>query len=180
MKYLRTIALVVIGEVGQEPIAIRSTLEYFGFRVIYYPIGRPNDFIAILSGNTLYPDISDVIICAHGKAGGIIMPILDSTIYDKEERSGDFTPEIIAQFGKLPDKIIITTGCTLGVEPMAAAFLKTGCKNFIGATNYIDGNAALIFVQTFYYKMASGETVENAYKFASKIDKETSLFKLYK
>ncbi len=172
-------ALVVIGDVGEEAIAIRITLEYFGFRVIYYPIGRPNDFINILNSNVLYDDISDIIICSHGEEGAFIMPLLGVNIYEKGEPLGNFNPDVIKRFGKLKRKTVITTGCTLGFETTAKAFLDIGCKYFIGATDDVDGNAALIFVQSFYYKIANGATIESAYTFANKIDEQTSLFKLY-
>lgn len=179
MKNLQTIALVVIGNVGDEPIAIRSTLEYFGFRVIYYPVGRPNDFINILNGNALYDDISDIIICAHGEDGAFVMPELGLNICEKEEPRGSFNPDVIKKFGKLSGKTVLTTGCGLGVENMGKAFLKIGCNYFMGAADDVEGDAALIFVQHFYYKIANGETIQSAYTFASKIDAQTNLFKLY-
>lgn len=179
MQKLQAVALVAIGDVGDEPIAIRSSLEYFGFRLIYYPIGRPNDLINVLNGNALYHDISDVIICAHGKDGALVMPDLAASIYEVEEPRGNFDAAQIMKFGKLKGKTVLTTGCKSGIEVIGKAFLNIGCKYFIGATEDVEGSAALLFVQHYYYQIAKGASVQDAWASASRIDEQTNLFKLY-
>ena len=55
------VALVVGFNSDLEAQSIRASLEYFGAKVITYWIGRPKEFIDILSGKGLYSDINYVV-----------------------------------------------------------------------------------------------------------------------
>lgn len=57
------VALVVGFNSDLEAQSIRASLEYFGAKVITYWIGRPKEFIDILSGKGLYNDINYVVFC---------------------------------------------------------------------------------------------------------------------
>lgn len=46
---MENVLLVDLNDTGSEVEAIRQTLEYFGYKVLNYQIGRPNDFINILN-----------------------------------------------------------------------------------------------------------------------------------
>ena len=52
------IALVVGFNSDLEAQSIRASLEYFGARVVTYWIGRPKDFVEVLSGKNLFNDIN--------------------------------------------------------------------------------------------------------------------------
>ena len=178
-KPSRIIALVEIGAVGQEAQAIRNTLEYFGCRVIYIPVGRPLDWIAVLNRKALYKDVQDLIICAHGVDGHLIMPELSEELYKVKEPRGAFTPGMIQEYAHLEGLGIINTACTLGRKKMAEAFLSSGCKYYIGVRKEVEGNAALVFVQNFYYHLCNDLSLNEAFEKASRVDSETSLFVKY-
>jgi hypothetical protein len=175
-----TIALIVGENCDAEASAIRGVLEYFNIRVVKIFIGRPNDFIEILNGKVLYPNISHIIFSFHGKAGKFLMPILAKDVYENDEPRGNFGADEINKFARLNDKIVITTGCTLGKKKLAQAFLNVGCKIFIGAKDYIEGNSALFFVTHFYYEILTNNRSEKeAFQIAKATDNETKFFEFY-
>ncbi|MCC6288069.1 MAG: delta-aminolevulinic acid dehydratase [Chitinophagaceae bacterium] len=176
-KHKNTIALVVAGDVGDEPYAIRNTLEYFGYRIIYIPIGRPNDFIAVLNREFLYDDVSILIICSHGNEGKIIMPVLADDIYTDGEPKIDFDGAMIETYAQLTGLTVILTGCTLA--KLAESFKTSGCKNVIATNEHIDGNAALIFTLYLFYQLSEGDNIATAFEKAAAINNETKLFRLF-
>lgn len=171
-----TIAIAVTGDVGNEAQAIRSTLEYFGYRVIYIQIGRPKDFIEVINGKILYNDISILIISCHGDNGKILMPVLSNEVYEVDEPTVDFDDKMIETYGLLNGRTVILTGCTLG--RLSESFKKVGSNYVIATDEYIDGNASLIFVLHLFYSLAGGADIKKAFELASSINNETKLFKL--
>ncbi|MEO1258620.1 MAG: hypothetical protein AAFZ15_07475 [Bacteroidota bacterium] len=87
---------------------------------------------------------------------------------------------MVKEYGNLQEVGFIATGCTLGSEKIAIAFLKTGAKYFIGPARYVDGNAALLFVQYLFYHISKGEKINKAFKKAKTIDRETNQFIFFK
>ena len=65
------VALVVGFNSDLEAQSIRASLEYFGARVVTYWIGRPKDFVEVLSGKNLFNDINYIIFCFHGEEGSL-------------------------------------------------------------------------------------------------------------
>ncbi|HMQ63279.1 MAG TPA: hypothetical protein PKE06_21525 [Flavilitoribacter sp.] len=172
----RTIAMAIVGETGGEPAAIRAALEYFGFRVLFIPVARPNDLIAVLNRSALYPDVSDLILCAHGDEGEIIMPELHDSVYRPDEPRGNWDAGRLRAVVRLPEFRVLTTACTLGDEATARAFLDGGCREYIAPLGYIEGNATLVFVVHFYYRIASGAAGAEAWNSAKSLDEETGLY----
>ncbi|MFK4413602.1 hypothetical protein ABH961_002143 [Bacillus sp. RC251] len=84
------VALVVGFNSDLEAQSIRASLEYFGAKVVTYWIGRPREFINILSGKGLYNDINYVIFCFHGEEGKFVMEELGEDIYEQDEPRGYF------------------------------------------------------------------------------------------
>ncbi len=84
------VALVVGFNSDLEAQSIRASLEYFGAKVITYWIGRPKEFVDILSGNGLYNDIDYVVFCFHGEEGKFVMEELGEDIYEQDEPRGYF------------------------------------------------------------------------------------------
>ena len=61
--------LILNGEsTGLESFAIRSVLEYFGYIVIMYNIGRPQDYFDVLCGKQNF-NYDYLIIGCHGDNG---------------------------------------------------------------------------------------------------------------
>jgi len=177
----KTVALIWI-EGGEEEI-LRQTLEYFGYLVLSYKIGRPQHFIDILAGNTSIT-FDYVIICCHGEDGEIsTMPKLGEDIYFPDEPRGNFGSKEIEKYLSLKDTCIINTGCTTGgCEEMVKAFAKNN-NTYIAPNDYIEGDSGLTFVILFFYYLCSnihGFDIESAYTKASSLDSETNLYVLRK
>lgn len=174
------VALVCGPDCDMETQAVRASLEYFGARVFTYWIGRPNDFISVLSGEDIYPGTDIIILCFHGDEGSFIMPELGEDVYEAGEPQHDFGPGEIMRFAKLDGKTVIGNGCTLGDPALAKAFLDRGCQTYIGPDDYPDGNAALMFLLRFFYEMIqNGKSVREAYQLARSIDDELSMYQIY-
>ncbi|UFJ41235.1 delta-aminolevulinic acid dehydratase [Brevibacillus humidisoli] len=174
------VALVCGPNCDMEAQAIRATLEYLGARVITYWIGRPNDFISVLSGEDLYPDTEMIILSFHGDEGKFIMPELGEDVYEHGEPKGDFGPDEIIRYAQLDGKIVFGNGCTLGDPALAKAFLDRGCQIYIGPDDYPDGNEALMFiVRLFYEVIQHNKSVSEAYQIARSMSDELSMYQIY-
>lgn len=175
------IALVVGDNSDLEVQSLRATLEYFGARVITYWIGRPRDLMDVLSGKSLYEDIDYIIFCFHGEEGEFVMEELGEDVYEKDELRGNFGVTEIKQYAKLHNKYIINSGCTLGDPKLATAFLNSGVKAYIGSTDYVDGNAALMFTMRLFYELINHQrTIDDAFQDAKSLDNGTLTFELYR
>lgn len=179
-KPVINVALVCGPDCDMETQAIRATLEYFGARVFTYWIGRPNDFISVLSGEDIYDKTEMIILNFHGDEGKFIMPELGEDAYDEGEPKGDFGPEEVLRYAKLDGKIVIGNGCTLGDEKLAKAFMKCGCRIYIGPNDYPDGNDNLMFIlRLFYEVIQNAKSVEEACRIARTMSEELSMYQIY-
>lgn len=175
------IALAVGHNSDLEAQSLRATLEYFGARVVTYWIGRPRDLMDVLSGKSLYEDMEYIIFCFHGDKGEFVMGELGEDVYEEDEPRGDFGVAEIKRYAKLHNKYIINSGCTLGDPKLAEVFLNSGVKAYIGSTDYVDGNAALMFtIRLFYGIINHQKTIDDAFQDAKLLDDETLTFELYK
>ncbi|MGH0676210.1 delta-aminolevulinic acid dehydratase [Bacillus luti] len=175
------VAIVVSFNSNLEAQSIRASLEYFGARVVTYWIGRPKEFIDILSGKGLYNDINYVVFCFHGEEGKFVMEELGEDIYEQDETRGYFGAAEIYKYAKLHNTHIVNSGCTLGEQKLAESFLRSGAKSYIGSIDYVDANAALMFtIRLFYGVINHKKTLEEVFQEASLIDKETRTFRFYK
>lgn len=175
----KTVTIVLGPDCALEAMAIRSNLEYFGFTVVVSSVGRPNDMIKILQGDSLTNLSNYLIFCFHGRDGKFLMPKLAKELYHPAEPQGDFAQKNITQYAKLSQQHIVVTGCTLGQAKMARSFLDAHARTFIGSRNYPEGNAVVLFVSALFYHLSKGESYEHAYAKAKAIDQETELFEKY-
>lgn len=174
------VALVCGPDCDMDTNAIRSTLEYFGARVFTYWIGRPSDFMTVLSGEDLYPETNVIVLNFHGDEGKFVMPELEESIYEEKEPRGDFGPNEIKRFTRLEGKVVIGNGCTLGSPELAEAFLNGGCSQYIGPNDDPYGNAALMFVLRFFYELIQNKkSVKEAFLIAKAMDQEMEMYQIY-
>lgn len=179
-KPVMSVALVCGPVCDLETQAMRAALEYFGARVITYWIGRPNDFIPLLSGEDLYSDTEVIVFNFHGCEGKFVMPELDIDVYEEGEPQGDFGSEEILRYTKLDGKAVIGNGCTLGDPKLARAFIDCGCRVYIGPDDYPDGNDELMFVIRLFYEMIQNHrSLEEAFRIARSMNDELSMYKIY-
>ena len=171
----QTVLIAVIGNVGNEPEALRQALESFGFSVVMNWIGRPRDLTDLLEG--LFPIPFDYLIFScHGENGAIIMPALDERIYFPNEHRGNFPAAEIARSMKLAGKTIINSGCTTGSKEMCNVFSQNNV--YIAPNDYVEGNAAVFFIIHLFYELAKGKPLCESFEQTRKTDEETQLFHL--
>lgn len=174
---IKNILIAVIGSVGNEPEALRQTLEYFGYFVGVKYIGRPNDLICVLKGDLPF-DPDCIILSCHGENGEIIMPELGEDIYEPNEPRENITASDIEMHLRLQGKFILNLGCTTGTKAMGKVFSRRNA--YIASDDYTEGNAALYFTIALFYELSKdGVQLEDAYKTAKATDNETSLFLLF-
>ncbi|RAS75545.1 delta-aminolevulinic acid dehydratase [Priestia endophytica] len=176
-----TITLVIGPGCDTDSFAMRLALEYFGARVHVHYIGRPSDLMNVLSGEDRAADTDYLILNFHGDEGRFCMPELDSSIYEEGEPQGEFFEDKhITQYANLKGLHVIASGCTLGAEPLAKAFLENGCHSYIAPVDYIDGNANLMFVIKFFYEIISNKrNQKESFQIAKSIDQETNMYKRF-
>ncbi|MBP1903774.1 hypothetical protein J2Z32_000386 [Paenibacillus turicensis] len=174
------VAIVCGPNCDLEVQAIRSTLEYLGARVFVYWVGRPLDFISVLSGDDLYPDTDFILLCFHGVDGQFVMPELAEEIYETDEPRGDFGVDQVVRYANLEGKVVLANGCTLGLPETAKAFLQAGCKTYIGPDDYPDGNMALMFALRLFYELIQNKkSVQQAFHLTQAMDEEMKMYRLY-
>lgn len=174
---IKNILILVIGGTGNEPEALRQSLEYFGYFVAIKYIGRPNDLISVLSGEMIF-DPDCIILSCHGEDGEIIMPVLGEAVYEPDEPKGNITASDIDKYLKVKDKLILNLGCTTGEKALAKAFSKK--NTYIASADYTEGNAALYFAVSLFYEISKGTELNKAYKTSKETDGETKLFQIFR
>ena len=173
---MNTVLIAAFGDTGNEPEALRQTLEAFGYFVVTKYIGRPADLTDTLSGQLpLEPDF--LVLSCHGEQGGILMPGLAESVYREDEPRGPFSADDVTRCLRLSGKVILNLGCSTGNPPLADAFARD--NTYIAPTDDVEGNSALLFAIRFFYELAqNGRTVSEACSLARSTDEETSLFHL--
>ena len=174
------VGLVVCDNSDAEARAIRSALEWFNVRVFTYWIGRGNDLVEILSGRDIYRDSDHLIISGHGDEGNLLMPHVDPGVLELGEPRGNWNPDTVRKYAKLPPLLVFCSACGLGYPEMANAFLDGGARAYIGAADYPHGHAALFIVLRFYYELMSRKCSEReAFERARSQDKDTAMYQWF-
>ena len=165
------------GGAALENIAIRSVLEYFGYIVIMYNIGRPQDYFDIFSGKQNF-NYDYLIIGCHGDGGKIIVPILGENVYYPNECRNNIGYEELRGLVKIKDKTVICTGCTTGAGELCKEFNRNN-NIFVAPTDYIEANSSLMFIVNLFYHLSNGLSFKDSFAIASAIDSETKLYNFY-
>jgi len=154
---VKNILILVIGSTGNEPEALRQSLEYFGYFVAVKYIGRPNDLISVLKGDLTF-DADCIILSCHGENGEIIMPTLGDDVYETDEPRGNISASDTDKYLNLKNKLILNLGCTTGEKALAKAFSKQ--NTYIASDDYTEGNAALYFAISLFYEISKGTELD--------------------
>ena len=163
--------------IGLESFAVRSVLEYFGYIVIMYNIGRPQDYFDIFIGKQNF-NYDYLIIGCHGDDGKIIVPILGENVYYPNECRNNIGYEELQGLVKIKDKTVICTGCTTGAGELCKEFNRNN-NIFVAPTDYIEANCSLMFIVNLFYHLSNGLSFKDSFAIASAIDSETKLYKIY-
>ena len=180
MRNIKTVLILDMGDTGNESEAIRQALEWFNYRVLRFCVGRPNDFIEVLSGEYGVDFDYLIISCHGGDDGEFLMPELGEEIYLQDEPREHFGAEHIKKYNKLQNKIIISTGCETGSNNGMNNVFTTSKNKFIAPIDGVDGNSVLPYLTALFYLLTQDKhDLQSAHKKASSLDKETKLFKLF-
>lgn len=181
-------------------MAVRSSLELFRLRVHLYFCVQKRNVLDLLAGNVA--DAQYVVLCCGGfgleqsevadatQMGIEFARLVDFVDGRWQEVTVRLTPADIRALVKLPGRTVISMGCMSGREPIAKAFLDTGCKAYIAPVRPVDQDSDALFVIGFFYHLLSQErdpsmacTEEEAVRRAASIDMDfkegTHVFRYY-
>ncbi len=194
-------SVVIVCDQGSLDIAtaIRASLELFRLRVHFYLCVQKQNVIDVLAG--AIPPSDYVVLVNHGiDTDQIDVATLDShqagfqvvDLIDGEWKSIWFalTPSNVLHTVKLPGRTIISGGCSSGREPLAQAFLESGCRAYIGPVENPDQDVDALFVISFFYHLlvserdptmscTDQEAVEKARQVDTYFKEGTHLFRYY-
>ena len=176
------IDIINLQSAGNEAETIRQCIEYFGFQVRLYPVGRPQDLIDYLKGTSRQIGFTDyIILSAHGDDLGFILPALSLELYKEAEPRSTFLPDHILEYGNLHKECVISTACIAGIDTMAEAFLEANASSYISPNKEIEGNASLIFIQQFFYLLSTSKySIQEIFERAQDLDDETGAFQIWR
>lgn len=176
-------------------LAIRGALELFRLHVYLHFCVQKKNVVDFMAGRI--PKSEYIVLCAHGvndtsdklparKKMGVGFIVVDKAKGEWDEVDVNLTPDNISQRVKLRGRRVIALGCGNGQAPVARAFLKAGCKSYIGAVDDIDQDSGPLFAITFFYHLLCSDrkpgskcTEKEAFNRARKIDSQTQLFRYY-
>ena len=178
-------------------LAIRSALELFCLRAYFHFCVQKRNVFDFLGGDM--PESEYVVLCSHGLGSEGDEPPekmkMGFNVVDKIEGEWKavevaLTPRNITELVNLPGRKVLALGCANGREPLAKAFLESGCKAYMGAVEPVDQDSATLFAINFFYHLLSSErdptlkcTEQEAVERARSIDVDfregTHLFRYY-
>lgn len=177
MRDSPTLELINIAD-DLAALAVRGVLEYWGVRVALHHVATASQLVRLLDGTTTIAPW--VLLMCHGDDQGLALPPLAPQIAATQPFGASISAHDFARFLRLPQRIVINTGCSLGAPPFADAFLRAGCHAYIGPDGDPDGNAALLYTMHLCYALFSRETpLSIAHAHAAAHDADTSMFTLY-
>ncbi len=148
VKQITPVDILVMAD-STESYAIRSILESFGIQTRTHYIGNVRHLISLLKEQDyLYETI---IICCHGDKEGLLIPELSTDLEETMPFRKRLNALNLLEILSLNNRLVINTGCCLGNKEFAQSFLASGTRAYIGALDYIEASAMLMFVVNFAY-----------------------------
>jgi hypothetical protein len=146
---------------------IRSALELFRLRAYLHYLVQKRNAVDLLGG--LIPEAEYVVLCCHGLGSSDrgdepaaemrmgFVRLVDEVDGEWQEVELALTPANIPDLVRLPGRKVLALGCGCGRQPLARAFLDSGCAAYIGAVSPPDQDAAALFAITFLYHLLRAE-----------------------
>lgn len=170
---------IVCNDTYMEMIAVRSALEYWDAQVTLHLIGPVTDLIHLFDGSTPLSD-HVILLTDGGENGGLALAEMCAELEAQQPYHKELTPSNLSEFASLDGKTVICTGCSLGTQEWADAFLGAGCAAYVGAVDDPEGNAALFYVLHLHYEfLALRRPLAKAHAHARSHDPDTGMFTLY-
>lgn len=160
------VSIVMVSYTDMEALALRSVLECFNYRVEMHHVGSRPQFLEILRGNI--PTHPYVILSCHGDEHALVVP------YQSPVAAAE-----VGQVAQLPGRTVVSLGCGTGTEPLATAFLKSGCEAYVAPTGGVEANAAMLFAIHLFYFLAAKQSLSEAVEASRQHDAECALFQLW-
>ena len=163
---------------GLEAQAIRAVAEAWGVTVAVTWVGNSGQIVDVLSGQ---PTDDILMLTGHGDERGLLLPELAEAVRSHYPYHGVIRPDDFAQFIHLAGNLVINTCCWGGERSLADIFLQHGAQWYIGPTDALEGDAALMYTLEFLYTyLHNGYQIQKAHHAASHRGDDRHLFTLYR
>ena len=159
-------------------LALRESLEVWGCAVTLHHIASARQLVRVLNGETAIS--SHIVLMCHGVEQGLALPDLGPEIAAQQPYQTALSPADLREFLRLPDCLVLNSGCAMGNVEFAEAFLDAGCHAYIGADDYIEGDAAHFYALHFFYELCvRHSSIEEAHRKAASHDSQTQMYRLF-
>ncbi len=187
MKMFDSVVVAYDGSAFDLAMPIRAMLELYRLYVHTYYCCQKQNVLDVLAGKI--PDADYVVLVTGGdrdpdKGSCIHFPtVVEQVAGEWKSVAFRIFPEDVRQMVKLKGRTVIAVGCYAGSEPLARAFLDSGCKAYIAPTGEIDMDSTTMFVCAFFHyltvpppdRLSDRDAVERA----RKLDSQTASYRYY-
>lgn len=130
-------------------LALRAVVETWGMPVHLTHIGNTRQLVERLQQPVVIPRY--LLLECHGIVDGLALPELAPELERLQPYHRALTPANVREFVQVPGATVINTGCSLGTEAFALAFIQGGARTYIGADSDPSGDGALLYVLRLFY-----------------------------
>jgi hypothetical protein len=160
---------------GHEASTIRAVLETMGVRVDLIRVGQARHLHrALASASAPW-----LILCGHGDDGRLLLPELDPHVERFQPWRHSAGAEELTACLVRRHRSVIATGCGMGNDEMAAAFISAGAEAYLAPTGAPFGYASVMVVASLLYDLVSGRDVRAAAARITAVDDELSMWNLW-
>lgn len=173
--YWTEVDILNIGDSRTAP-AIREGLEQYEIKINLFLAGMADHVKKVLGGSE-YARAPYLIIAAHGgeRDGDISMGgELDSQLAATQDFNKTMTPDDLAKFIEVKNKVVINTACSGGVKRLADVVMKGGAEAYIADTGAPFGYTSYLFpILIFYFLTQYPDiSIKEAFERAKNTDTE--------
>lgn len=159
-----------------EAQAIRACGEALGYTVGVTWTGNSQQVVEALGCR---PGVELIFLCAHGEEGRVLLPELAEELKPNYPFADSLRASDFNEFLNLKGGHVVNLACTCGTKEMANAFLKQGAESYVGATDYVEGDAALLYAVNLLYAYKLSSDFASAHQQATQsADDDRRLFQL--
>jgi hypothetical protein len=163
----------LIDTTGQG-VTLRPMLECFGIQVELCRVGQARHLAAALSA----PEVPFVIVECHGDDGVIVLDELAEEVQRFQPFGPRVTPDDVRRISELHGATVIATGCQMGEEQMADAFLDGGAEAYVAPTGAPFGYASVFAPALLFYELTEGRGIDAAVDRMRAHDDELAMWQL--
>ena len=172
---------ILVVDCDLEALTIRGAIEEMtalNTDVVLWPAATSYQLTDALC---LSRDQADhVIICCHGDGEGILFEEVVPEALGGRPFEAKVGPEQVSARARLDSQVVVCTGCGLGRQEMAEAFLEAGAAAYLAARDDPQGSAVTPFLTLFYYNLlAGGQPPDQAVERARNYCQGMSVFRLW-